>query len=481
MAISDRTAGELLSALESGGITALQIAEALCERATGLSSLNSLVLFDAERFLAAARNSDDERTQGRIRGRLHGLPLVIKDNIDVAGFPTTAATPALFDHRPRRTAPVADKLLDAGAIVMGKTNMHELAFSPGITKSPDDTSALVFGGHGNARNPYDIDRSPAGSSTGTAAAIGARIAPAGLGSDTGGSVRNPAAWCGITGHRPTLHRYDQTGVVPISWTRDTIGPMARTVADLQLLDEVIAGEPDRPEISLSSLRLGLDRGYFCDGAEPGVLAVFERELNRLADAGAEIVEITIPGLEKQIAEMGQIVSMYEIVQALPRYLEQSGATVTRDEIIDRIAANGLKDRLGSLVGPEAVTDKEYERSLTQQRPALQNTYRGAFADNRLDALVFPSTMVTASPLQEVLMHPFRGGEITHFAAAGHNVQPASQCGFPGLTIAMGLCDNGLPAAIGFDGLPGEDRKLLAIGAAYEAIRPPMPGPEISTH
>ena len=234
---------------------------------------------------------------GDVRGRLHGLPLVIKDNIDVAGFPTTAATPALFDHRPGRTAPVAEKLLAAGAIVMAKTNMHELAFSPGITKSPGDASALVFGGHGNARNPYDTDRSPAGSSTGTAAAVGARIAPAGLGSDTGGSVRNPAAWCGITGLRPTLLRYGQTGVVPISWTRDTIGPMARTVADLQLLDEVITGEEDRPEISLSSLRLGLDRGYFCDGAEAGVLAVFERELNRLADAGAEIVEITIPGLE----------------------------------------------------------------------------------------------------------------------------------------------------------------------------------------
>ena len=479
MAISDLTAGELLSALESGGITALQIAEALCGRAAELSSLNTLVMFDAERFLAAARNSDDEGNQGRIRGRLHGLPLVIKDNIDVAGFPTTAATPALFDHRPNRTAPVADKLLAAGAIVMAKTNMHELAFSPGITKSPDDTSELIFGGHGNARNPYNIDRSPAGSSTGTAAAIGGRIAPAGLGSDTGGSVRNPAAWCGITGLRPTLHRYDQTGVVPISWTRDTIGPMARTVADLQLLDEVITGEKDRPEISLSSLRLGLDRGYFCDGAEAGVLAVFERELNRLADAGAEIVEIAIPGLEKQIVEMGQVVSMYEIVQALPRYLEQSGAAVTRDEIIDRIAASGLKDRLGSLVGPEAVTDGDYERCLTRQRPALQETYRGAFAGNRLDALVFPSTMVTASPLQEALMHPFRGGEITHFAATGHNVQPASQAGFPGLTIAMGLCGNGLPAAIGFDGLPGEDRKLLAIGAAYEAIRPPMPGPEIS--
>ena len=121
-----------------------------------------------------------------------------------------------------------------------------------------------------------------------------------------------------------------------------------------------------------------------------MLAVFERELNRLADAGAEIVEITIPGLEEQIAEMGQVVSMYEIVRALPKYLEESGAAVTRDEIIGRIAASGLKDRLGSLVGPEAVTDEDYERCLTRQRPALQETYRGAYAENRLDALVFPS-------------------------------------------------------------------------------------------
>jgi Asp-tRNA(Asn)/Glu-tRNA(Gln) amidotransferase A subunit family amidase len=476
MDLTRLTASEAAAAIKAGELTAAELAEALIEQARARQSVNALVGFDEDAFLADAEAADAAYAEGGGIGPLQGVPLVIKDNMDVAGLATTAATPALSQNIARRDAPVVQALRDAGAVVMAKANMHELAFSPGISK-PEDGGDIVYGAHGAARNPYDLERSPAGSSTGTAAAIAASMAPAGLGTDTGGSVRNPAAWCGIDGFRPSMGRYSQAGVVPVSPTRDTVGPLARSVADLALLDGVIGGDAELPTVALANIRLGIERDYFCTDADADILGNFEDEVRRLADAGAEIIDVRIPGLADAVAGAGQHIAMYEMVRALPRYLAEAETGVSFDRLISGIAASGLGSTLDGLRGPNAISEDDYRIAMEAVRPALQKAYADCFEGNHLDALVFPATLNQPFTLQEPGSHRHRGRDISAFAASGHNVQPASIGGSPGLTIAAGLTQAGLPAAIGFDGPLGTDRKLLAIGIAYEAIRPAMPAPE----
>lgn len=295
MNLINLTATEIIEGFVNNNFCALDLASALCKQVDKYSCLNALINFNPESLLKSARRSDNRRAKGGIIKPLEGLPIVIKDNIDVIGHQTTAANASLRGHSPSSHGPVVQALLDAGAIVMAKSNMHELAFSPGIINNTPDHE-WKYGFFGNTLNPYDLKHSPAGSSSGTAAAVSSRMVPVGLGSDTGGSIRNPAAWCGISGLRPTIDRYSQMSVVPISWTRDTLGPMARSVKDLILLDEVITGELERPEVKLKEIRLGINFKYFCSDADPQVLSVFERELSRLEGEGAQIIPVEIPNI-----------------------------------------------------------------------------------------------------------------------------------------------------------------------------------------
>lgn len=474
MSLSNLTAVEAVDQIAGGEISAEELAADLIETWERWPTLNALVNFQPDPFLENAVAADKHRSSGAACGPLHGLPLVAKDNFDVLGFPTTAASPALAGNFPDQDCPVVQALRDAGAIVMAKANMHELAFSPGISK-PSEGEA-IYGAFGQSQNPYDAERSPAGSSSGTGAAVGARLAPAGLGTDTGGSIRNPAAWCGISGLRPTIKRYSQTGIVPISWTRDTAGPMARSCADLQLLDSVITSEADVSEVALEDIRFGIDRDFYCADADPEILSVFETELSRLKDAGAEIVDVELPELEALIGEAGQLIAMYEFIRSVPQYLEASDCGVSFDELIRQTAATGLGDKFNELRTSLAISDADYQRSMETLRPAIQKTYHDCFRDHRLDALIFPATLNQPNKYQEPGTHLFRGKKVNDFAMVSHNVQPASIGGSPGLTVAAGLAASGLPTALGFDGPMGSDRALLGIGVAYEKIRPPVPAP-----
>ena len=239
------SAAEIISSIRGKRVSAVDVVQAAIERAERLKELNLLITLNREPALAAARRVDAALNGGEQLGILAGLPIVVKDNINTKDMPTSGGTPALQNARPIANARSLQKLLEAGAIIIGKANMHELAF--GITS----TNLSSFAGP--VRNPYDPIRIPGGSSGGTAAAIAAGVVTCGLGSDTGGSTRIPAALCGIVGLRPSVgnggteRRYhDDNAVVPISHTRDTIGPMGRTVADVALLDSVITGGPMAP-------------------------------------------------------------------------------------------------------------------------------------------------------------------------------------------------------------------------------------------
>src|SRR5215472_1468957 len=246
--LAELTATEAVPLLRSGDLSAERYAQVLLEQCRKHLALNAFIWQDEQEVLEAARTADKKRAAGRL-GPLHGLPILLKANIGTANAPTSAGTPALKDFRPAADAPVAAKLFSAGAIMLGKTNMHELAY--GITNNN--------GAFGAVHNPYNPLLIPGGSSGGNGAAIG---------TDTGGSVRIPASLCGIVGLRPTVGRYSRTGIVPLSGTMDTAGPMARSVEDLVLPDSVVTGQrgPVQPA-TLKGLRLGVRRGFFYENLD----------------------------------------------------------------------------------------------------------------------------------------------------------------------------------------------------------------------
>ena len=479
MKTSELSASKIVSHIAHRRLSCLEIAECLIEQTKVWASINSLINFNEDQFLSTAVNADQKLNSGEKVGKLHGLPIVVKDNIDVKGFTTSAATHSLKNFIPKTQGPVMNALFKAGAITMAKANMHELAFTPGITKKKEDEK-ILWGAFGATKNPYNIEHSPSGSSSGTAAAISAGLAPAGLGTDTGGSVRNPSAWCGICGLRPSINRYSQEGVLPLSWTRDTIGPMARTVTDLALLDTVISDNDKLPNIQISKLRIGVDKTFFCIGCDPEIYDMFNSELENLAKEGAEIIEVSLSGLENLINQIGHSIVRYEVIRALPTYLKASGLNISYSDFISEITASGLKKLLGEIISTDAVSEAEYNNAIRNLRPSLQKIYTEIFAINNLDILAFPSTLVPANKLNDQRLYRLGERDVPYLMASSHNVQPATLSGNPGLTLPIGLTAEGLPVAMGFDGPSNDDRKLLAIGMAYERIKPQITPPKMIT-
>ena len=460
--IAGWTASEALRQIGAGRISAREYAEALlaqCERSGGL---NAFIHLDPERVLDAASRA---RPGG---GRLAGLPVPVKDNFDTADMPTTGGTPGLRDHRPARNAPVLQRLVDEGACVMGKLNMHELAF--GITSNN--------GAFGPARNPYDPARIPGGSSGGSGAAVAARMAPVAMGTDTGGSVRVPAALCGVAGFRPTTGRYSQAGIVPISSTRDTAGPLARSVEDLALFDGVIAGAPgDLPDVSLKRVRIGVPRGHFYENLHPETSRVAEAALTALGEAGAVLVEADMPDVPKLDGAAGFPVALFETVVELNRYLSESGLPLDLASLAAAVASPDVAGLLQGVLTPEgAIPEPVYREALTQTRPALQAAYAGYFATNDVVAAIFPTTPLPASLIGEDETVELNGEPVPTFLTFIRNTGPSSLAGIPGVTLPAGLSSDGLPIGMELDGPAGSDRALLAWSAAVEAALPATPAP-----
>lgn len=341
------SASDAVAAIANGRLGAADYMHTLLAQARAQAGLNSLITLNAEAALDAAARVDAARAAGYALPPLAGLPIVVKDNIDARGMPTTAGTPALRDWHPATNAPSVQRLLDAGAIILGKANLHELAF--GATS----TNFSSFAGH--VKNPYDSARIPGGSSGGTAAALAARIAPAGLGTDTGGSTRVPAALCGIVGLRPSVgdggsqRRYDSSGTVPISHTRDTLGPMARTVADVALLDSVLSGLPVPSPEPLAGLRFGVPAAFW-QPLDADVAAVMEQARETLAQAGVVLVELGMQDVMEANGKVSFPLALHEPRQAIPAYLAASGAQLTLDDIAAQVASPDVRHAFGAILG-----------------------------------------------------------------------------------------------------------------------------------
>ena len=470
MIASDLNCTDIARLVSSKQVTAVEIVGALIDRAETLQGYNAFASLNAEAALSAAAEADRITASGEAVGPLHGVPLSFKDNINVRGYPTTAGTPAMRDFRPEEDAPVAKAFKLAGAIVFGKNNMHELAY--GAT-----TNNALFG---PSLNPFDTRHVCGGSSGGSACAVAARMVPASIGTDTGGSVRVPASFCGLWGFRPTPGRWPRTGIVPISITRDTPGPITRSPSDLALLDSVVVGVPQvpRPQV-LSGLRIGIANDLFWSMADLEVSAICERALRLLEQLGAELVPVKAGQLLQHHLASTTTIAVFEGKVTLQEFLDAHAVGQSLEAVAKGIAASDVRAILMSQLGAEtAIPDATYAEALSVHRPAIQEIYRRLFRDNSLDVLAFPTSLIAAPLIGEDETVMLNGKPEPLFQTAIHNTDIGSNAGIPGITIPVGLTRRGLPVGLGLDAAAGADRLLLDIAIELEthfpALTPSLP-------
>ena len=465
------TATEAVRAMRQGDLKAEDYASALLARCGAGKSLNAFITLEPPRVLEAARAADRLRASGAPLPPLHGLPIPIKDSVNTKDLPTTGGTPALRNFRPKQDAPLVRRLLDAGGIVLGKTNLHELSWGW-------SSNNLAFGA---VRNPYDPTRIPGGSSGGTAAAVAARMAPLGVAEDTEGSIRVPAAMCGIYGFRPTTGRYPTSGVVPISPLFDQIGPQARAVSDLVLFDHVASGDQGAlAPVSLQGVRIGIGRKYYFEKLDPEVARVAEAALRKLEEVGAVLVEAEVKGLARFDEKITDVVQNHDVVPMLTKYLEEFGAGLSIDQLLEMASSDVRRDfALYCLPGAKlGASEEAYRAARDTELPALRRELSRYFRENAVTAIVFPATLVPALPIGQDIEVAIGGEKVSFATAMSRNIAPGSTAGIPGLVLPAGLTRNGLPVGIELDSPEGSDRTLLALGLALERVLGHLPAPRL---
>lgn len=465
------SAQALLQALRLGEVSALGAVLESLEIASETAGLGALIYLAKDSAPLVARALDGASLNFGRRA-LQGLPIVVKDNIDVAGMPTTAGSPVLAGQMPIRSALAAARLIEAGAVVIGKANLHE--FSLGIT-----TNNARFG---PARNPYDPQRIPGGSSGGTAVAVASGMVTVGLGSDTGGSLRIPAALCGVVGFRPSTGRWPSDGVVKVSWTRDTVGPIGRTVADCALLDAIVCQEAiPSGKISVEGVRIGVPRRAFWERLEPSMASAAESVLTTLSTAGAVLVECDVGINMDECTQAGMLIALYELLPSLAEYMKSHGLPFDPVAIGQKIASPDVSGIFASLLGKEAPDAEAYDEAVRIHRPKFQRSYADCFQGLHLEALIFPTTPLPAALIGDDASVELLGQVVPTFLTYARNVGPGSLVGLPGVSVPMGLNAAGLPLGIALDGPRDSDRRLLAIADALEALLPQLPRPKSNAY
>ncbi|EHR73801.1 amidase, Asp-tRNAAsn/Glu-tRNAGln amidotransferase A subunit [Burkholderiales bacterium JOSHI_001] len=450
--------------------------------------LNAVIELNPD-ALDTARALDARRAHGDAIGPLHGLPVLLKDNIASGDRMFTSAGSLALTHGPAtRDAHLVARLRAAGAVVLGKTNLSEWANIRSTRSSSGWSSRGGF-----TRNPHDTARNTSGSSSGAGAAAAAALAPLNVGTETDGSITSPAHCCGAVGFKPTVGVVSRDGVIPISTSQDTAGPMTRSVADAALLLAAMAGADARdsatarapagfaatllPGLATASLR-GARLGVVRDAvpAQPSVATLFDRELQRLREAGATLVEIPKGPNGAALWDHELVVLLHEMRGALPRWLREFAPTAPVKDLASLIAWNSehaaqvmpfFDQELFEQAEKDAqVNARRYARARAAcLRLARREGLDPLFTRHRLDALLAP-TGSTAWLTDTVL------GD--HYVAGGIGT-PLAVAGYPHLTVPMGLA-SGLPVGLSFGGPAFSDARLLALGHAYEQVRGPLPLP-----
>lgn len=480
-AVEERSIAELQAEMTAGRATSESLVLAYLARIEAIDrgrGVNSVLAVNPD-ALAQARALDAERAAGRVRGPLHGVPVLLKDNIETLDpMPTTAGSLALADNVTGRDAPLVARLREAGAVVLGKTNLSEWA---NIRSGRSISGWSAVGGQ--TRNPYALDRSPCGSSSGSGAAAASSLAAGTVGTETDGSITCPSSVNGVVGLKPTVGLISRARVVPISSSQDTAGPMTRTVADAAVLLSAMAGsdplDPATAEAdarrtdyvkaldanALQGRRIGVMR--FHAGFHDGTDAVFERALAELRAAGAELVEIrTAPSDLGAIGRDEFAVLLAELKTDLNAYLATTPETVETRTLADVIAFNAATPEETALFGQElfiaaqagsGAEGEAYARAReTSRRLAGAEGIDKMLREHRVDALVAP-TVGPAWPIDPALGDRYVGGGSSRMAAVA---------GYPHLTVPMGEV-RGLPVGLSFVGPAWSEARLLAFGYAFE--------------
>jgi aspartyl-tRNA(Asn)/glutamyl-tRNA(Gln) amidotransferase subunit A len=404
--------------------------------------LNAFITVMADDARRQAREADRELAAGVDRGALHGVPISIKDLIDIRGIPTTAASRVRDGHVAEHDAPLVANLRRAGAVLIGKTNLHEFAF--GIT---NEDSA-----YGPARNPWDPTRTPGGSSGGSAVSVAAGMAFASIGTDTGGSIRIPAAACGIVGLKPTFGEVPVEGIVPLARTLDHAGPLARSVGDAWLVHRALTGDPAPSPLTaapVAGLRLAVLRPYFCDLLDDEVRRVFEAALEALRRAGVALQE-------GRIGHAGELAAIYLHLQ-LPEASAYHARTL---ETMPERYTTPVRQRLelGRFVLAE-----DYVRAQAG-REVLRREVDAAVAE--CDALVLPTLPIPAPPLGAATAR-VGAGEAPVRMLMLRLTQLFNMTGHPAIAIPCGVTSAGLPCSVQLVGARGHTDALLRIALACE--------------
>jgi aspartyl-tRNA(Asn)/glutamyl-tRNA(Gln) amidotransferase subunit A len=477
---------ELSRLLSSGEVSAVEVTRAHLDRiAADDDRLGSYLHVESDAALAAATAVDEARAGGAELGPLAGVPVALKDLVVTEGVPTTSGSKILEGWLPPYSATIATRLADAGTVMLGKTNMDEFAMG-----SSTENSAYQV-----TRNPWDLDRIPGGSSGGSSAAVAAHLAPWAIGTDTGGSIRQPAAVTGLVGHKPTYGSVSRYGLIAFSSSLDQAGPMARTVLDAALMHEVIGGYDPRDSTSIDSpltgladaaragatgdlkgVRVGVVRELggegHTEGYEPGVLARTREAIEVLAGLGAEVVEVSCPSFDLALAAY-YLIAPSEASSNLARYDGvRFGLRVGDDgrHDLDEVMALTREQGFGPevkrriILGAYALSSGYYEAYYGQAqkvRTLITREFTAAFAD--VDVLVSPTTPTVAFPLGTRVDDPIS------MYAADLCTLPASLAGLPAISVPSGLSE-GLPVGLQVMAPALADDRCYRVAAALEAAQ-----------
>jgi len=474
------TAAELATALASGATSSVEVTQAHLDRIAAVDgAVHAFLHVNPEVSLAAAKASDARRKAGTILNALDGVPLAIKDVLVTTDMPSTSGSLILEGWMSPYDATVVTKIREAGLVPLGKTNMDEFAMG----------SSTEHSAYGPTHNPWDLDRIPGGSGGGSAAAVAAFEAPFALGSDTGGSIRQPAHVTGTVGVKPTYGGVSRYGAIALASSLDQIGPVSRTVLDSALLHDIIGGHDRHDSTSLKDewpsmaeavrnanvkgLRIGVVSELDGEGFQPGVLARFHEALALLEANGAEVVEVSLPSLQYAVAayylilpaEASSNLAKYDSVRFGMRVNPVGGGTVEQVMSATREAGFGAEVKRRIILGTYALSAGYYDAyygSAQKVRTLVQRDFAAAFAN--VDVLASPTAPTTAWKLGEKLDDPMAmwRGDIATI--------PANLAGIPGMSLPVGLAEeDGLPVGIQFLAPARADHRLYNVGGALESL------------
>lgn len=468
--IAEMSLQQLSHMIRKGELTSRKLVEIYIGRIQkydGPKGINAYITVAGESALKEADELDRMAKGNTFKGPLHGLPIALKDNLDTKNMRTTGGSKILAEWRPKQDAHVVEKLRNAGAIILGKTNMHEFAF--GITTNNTN--------YGPTRNPYDFSRIPGGSSGGSAAAVAAALCAGAFGTDTGGSVRIPADLCGVVGLKPTLGRVGRGGMMYLSFTRDVIGPITRTVADSAILLQAIAGPDKRdPESSwnpvpdyLSYLKdgvrgktFGIPKKTFFEGIHPDTQKVMDETLKLVKNMGGILKEVDVKHMDIATPTGFNIV-LAECIYHIESYLKDFDPDATIEKYAQQFGPDVQPPIVGSKSKP--VPGYVYAQSVRDDRNKMIAGFEEAMFGT--DALLLPTTPLPACKIGDDMETELLGKKVNTFLTFIRNCDPISVVGYPAITVPAGYGSTGLPIGLQIVTRPWEEYKLVGIAHDFE--------------